>query len=271
MLSTPISELAPKCIICAETVSPSFTAPCGHRYCQICLENYVTVSIKDESSFPPQCCRQPFPLDLELKEPSSSRLSPSSLSSVLSNPALIRCLKEKAHEFSVPSGDRLYCPNLQCSVFLGSFNALRIEARPVPITCSSCGATVCPQCKGVSHTGLKCPASPELAESQFRKLVKEKKWQTCPQCREIVERTEGCPHMVCRCKAEFCYGCGSNWDEGMGCICGPPRVPSPLLRYWDLDDDDNPDLDDDSDLDDDVDSEDGLGLNTIPAVNGAGS
>ncbi|THU89642.1 hypothetical protein K435DRAFT_760900 [Dendrothele bispora CBS 962.96] len=245
-----ISERDPECIVCSAAVPSytSFIAPCGHHYCRVCLESYVTMSIQNESSFPPHCCSKPFPLGLEPDEPSSSRLFLSksfSVSSVLSNPELIRHLDAKSRELSVPPKDRLYCPNPQCSVFLGSLTTLRTEARPAPIPCCSCGTTACLQCKGASHSGSKCPSSPEeAAEKQVRKLAKDEKWQTCPQCKEIVERTEGCPHMVCRCKAEFCYGCGSKWNDGMGCICRS-RSAIPLVRTW----------------------EDGLEVGIIPSIN----
>ncbi|THV00879.1 hypothetical protein K435DRAFT_580592, partial [Dendrothele bispora CBS 962.96] len=184
------------CIVCSETVSSHryFTAPCGHCYCRNCLEDYVLLSVKDESSFPPQCCGRAFPMGLERSESFS---------------ALIRNLKAKAYEFSVPPKNRIYCPNPQCSIFLGSLVTPWTDARPVPIACGSCGATACLRCKGAAHPGSGCFFSPEMAEHQVRELAKEKKWQTCPRCNNLVERTAGCSHMVCRCKAEFCYGCGS--------------------------------------------------------------
>ncbi|THU89643.1 hypothetical protein K435DRAFT_728949 [Dendrothele bispora CBS 962.96] len=234
--STPNSESAPECIACAETISsyPSFTAPCGHHYCRTCLENYINLSLKDDSSFPPQCCRQPFPLGLESNQASSSRFPPltsPSVSSILPNPELIRGLKARVHELSVPSKDRLYCPNPRCSVFLGSLNVPWTEARPVPVLCCLCGANACLRCKWAAHPGSECPPSPdEMAESQVRKLAKEKKWQTCPQCKETVERTMGCSHMVCRCNAHFCYGCGSDLNRGKGCVCGSQMPTRPVRR-----------------------------------------
>ncbi|KAF4612605.1 hypothetical protein G7Y89_g15574 [Cudoniella acicularis] len=35
--------------------------------------------------------------------------------------------------------------------------------------------------------------------------------------RTLVELTQGCSHITCRCKAQFCYICGAIWDPVVGC------------------------------------------------------
>lgn len=62
-------------------------------------------------------------------------------------------------------------------------------------------------------------------DSALRTLIEERGWQTCPDCGMGVERSSGCPHMVCFCGGEFCYGCGERWSaSGLGCPrrCGFP-------------------------------------------------
>lgn len=51
-------------------------------------------------------------------------------------------------------------------------------------------------------------------------------WRRCPDCGTGIERTQGCPHMVCVCGGEFCYSCGERWlGGGVGCPrhCGLPQ------------------------------------------------
>ena len=36
-------------------------------------------------------------------------------------------------------------------------------------------------------------------------------YQNCPGCGTHIEKTEGCPHMICKCTREFCYKCGKDW------------------------------------------------------------
>jgi hypothetical protein len=35
----------------------------------------------------------------------------------------------------------------------------------------------------------------------------------CPNCLTETERTGGCNHITCVCKAHWCWTCGSNTDE----------------------------------------------------------
>jgi hypothetical protein len=41
-------------------------------------------------------------------------------------------------------------------------------------------------------------------------------WARCYRCRMMVELTQGCYHMTCRCRAEFCYLCAAHWKT---CPC----------------------------------------------------
>ncbi|KAL8912300.1 MAG: hypothetical protein Q9171_002672 [Xanthocarpia ochracea] len=54
------------------------------------------------------------------------------------------------------------------------------------------------------------------ATKQFIEIAKKEGWQRCYNCSATVELKEGCNHMTCRCKAEFCMICGVKWK---GCDC----------------------------------------------------
>lgn len=50
--------------------------------------------------------------------------------------------------------------------------------------------------------------------------------QACPKCLLLAQRHDGCPHLVCRCGCDFCFGCGADYGdsievdgERMGCLC----------------------------------------------------
>jgi hypothetical protein len=38
----------------------------------------------------------------------------------------------------------------------------------------------------------------------------------CPGCNEMVEKSLGCTHIICRCSAQFCYICRARWKT---CNC----------------------------------------------------
>ncbi|OAP61787.1 hypothetical protein AYL99_03990 [Fonsecaea erecta] len=55
-----------RCIICDEYKKffDVIEVPCSHAYCKPCLQKLVELASKDESLFPPRCCRQPFEMDV---------------------------------------------------------------------------------------------------------------------------------------------------------------------------------------------------------------
>lgn len=54
------------------------------------------------------------------------------------------------------------------------------------------------------------------ADKQFLEFVAGKKFKQCPKCKFWVEKNQGCDHMTCKCKFEFCYKCGGVY---MKCDC----------------------------------------------------
>lgn len=71
-------------------------------------------------------------------------------------------------------------------------------------------------CKRNAHpTGKDCPEDWEL--DQVLKMGDKAGWRRCYKCRNLVELVEGCTHMTCMCKAQFCYICGGVWDANIGC------------------------------------------------------
>lgn len=46
--------------------------------------------------------------------------------------------------------------------------------------------------------------------------MKGQKYKQCPNCKFWVSKNEGCDHMTCRCKYEFCYKCGGKYKA---CEC----------------------------------------------------
>ncbi len=53
-------------------------------------------------------------------------------------------------------------------------------------------------------------------DKKFLDFAAGHKFKQCPKCKFWVEKTEGCDHMRCKCKFEFCYKCGGVY---MKCEC----------------------------------------------------
>ena len=71
----------------------------------------------------------------------------------------------------------------------------------------------------IKHSG-KC------TNNEVTFLNEKYKYRKCGRCEIIVEKTEACNHITCKCGYEFCYGCGRKWP-GNGHHCNPTRVNRP--------------------------------------------
>ncbi|XP_050235190.1 E3 ubiquitin-protein ligase RSL1-like isoform X2 [Mercurialis annua] len=117
---------------------------------------------------------------------------------------------------------KIYCPFKDCSALLVKDNK---EGEKVTRECECpfCHRLFCAECNVPWHSGFECGVFQKLNKDErgkddlmLMKLAKQKKWIRCPKCRFYVERIHGCPHMTCRCRFEFCYGCGLQWNANHG-------------------------------------------------------
>jgi IBR domain, a half RING-finger domain len=187
-----------QCISCGDlikaTPTDSLRGGCRHDYCRGCINDLVEACTRDESLYPPRCCGQPFPYDALV---------------ALLGVKLRLTFDSKRTELDVPAENRVYCPTPSCSAFLGSSeNATR------NLICRKCLSLVCPMCKQLAHAGENC--SENTATLEVRELARNEGWQTCPVCKAIIELHQGCYHMTCRCRAQFCYLCAVPWKN---CSC----------------------------------------------------
>ncbi|KAJ8075529.1 hypothetical protein PM082_021159 [Marasmius tenuissimus] len=221
-----------ECVACGDTVEiqSSFQAPCAHHYCEDCLEQLLANSTTAESLFPPWCCTPEQKIDVYTIITTDGHALPKLSTGVSINEDLSQHIHAKAIEYAVPYKDRVFCANPRCSVFLGSKIELA-KATASPSTspsaqCPTCSTAVCLECKQAAHpTGQKCRGNPidgfDDASMAVRELAKEKEWQTCYACYEMVEKTSGCVHITCRCSAQFCYRCGVQWSSEHACPPAP--------------------------------------------------
>ncbi|KAL9578299.1 MAG: hypothetical protein Q9212_005806 [Teloschistes hypoglaucus] len=169
-------------------------ATCGHWYCLTCLTGLFESALKDDSLFPPRCCRQ---------EP----LLPSKLS-------LGDNLHERFHKKLVEynTADKTYCCEPSCSAFIPPTHFPRKQ-----VTCPECDTDTCTICKKASHPigwwkrvklswlnplALHCTSgkardgcSGDRAIQQVLELAEQKGWQRCFKCHQMVEMEQGCNHI----------------------------------------------------------------------------
>ncbi|KLU82936.1 IBR domain-containing protein [Magnaporthiopsis poae ATCC 64411] len=197
------TNLPLSCICCREDFSKTQalqTLPCGHTYCNDCLRIMINQSIRDESKMPPRCCTQPIP---------------STIARAVLGREEQQLFLKAVLQFSTPWESRIFCPNSTCGEFIRPRG--RIDPKhPFDVVCRRCRTRVCIMCKRDAHPlGQDCPADWEL--EAVLKMGEKSGWRRCYKCRTLVELSQGCTHMTCRCKAQFCYICGAVWDGAVGC------------------------------------------------------
>lgn len=162
-----------QCIACQEQRKffDTLEAPCQHSYCVDCIRDLFERAMRDETLFPPRCCRQN--IDVETLD-------------IFLTKELKEGFQKKKIEFSTK--DRTYCFQPDCSKFINPININNNIA-----ICSDCGLSTCSICKAQAHDG-DCPA--DSATQQTLELAREAGWQRCFQCHRLVELDHGCNHMT---------------------------------------------------------------------------
>ncbi|XWS12248.1 hypothetical protein CRYUN_Cryun37aG0073200 [Craigia yunnanensis] len=199
------------CGICVERKESDqmfTTESCVHSYCCDCISKHVLTRVEESITIitcPGENCRAI--LELDICRP------------VLPEVVVHRWEDALCQEF-LNASQRFYCPFRDCSAPLLNDDGGEVIRES---ECPFCHRLFCAQCYVPWHPGIECEDFQRLNEDErgredllVRELANENKWARCPKCKYYVERTEGCPHMTCRCNCQFCYGCGEEWTNNHG-------------------------------------------------------
>lgn len=178
-VSIPVSTPAPppprvECLACTDRtpLPDSIQTPCSHRYCRDCASKLVQDATRDETLFPPRCCRTPIPISLVRHFLTAE---------------VCRVFEEKLVEHNDPA--RTYCSNQTCSVYLRPAVAGRQQNGRF---CGRCLIWTCSLCKKGHRPNVDCPDEDE----EVLVLGQQEGWRSCPRCRNLIELTVGCNHMT---------------------------------------------------------------------------
>ncbi|MCJ1281945.1 hypothetical protein MMC26_001268 [Xylographa opegraphella] len=162
------------CASCQESVAyfDAVYGPCGHDYCKACVKQLFLMATRDESLFPPRCCRKTIPL---------------AAASVFFTEEFVRQFEAKALEYTTPN--RTYCAWIPCAAFIPPGN-INNEIG----LCLDCGLSTCTFCKNCSHGSQDCPE--DVASQQLVVVAQEAGWQRCYRCKRFVELVQGCNHIT---------------------------------------------------------------------------
>ncbi|KAH6785041.1 hypothetical protein C2S51_037496 [Perilla frutescens var. frutescens] len=185
---------------------------CDHSFCYDCTTSHIMAKIQDKvkdiACPTPHCnavlnfdaCRLMIPVDTLVQWDE------------------LLCMS------LIPESQKLYCPFRDCSALLVNDGGDVVEN----IRCLVCNRFFCGKCRVPWHSDFTCKEFQKLnakkggkEEKIVKVLAKKKSWQKCPKCKMYVEKSEGCVHITCRCRYEFCYRCGAKWSESHGKNCRP--------------------------------------------------
>lgn len=211
------------CSICCEDKPclVMITLKCSHKFCSGCMRSYGEGKI--QSSQVPMRCPQET-----CKYYVSSAECKSFLTSA-SHDSFEKALREGTVSYS----NRIYCPFPGCSVLIDPLECLSARASSSSgsdnscIECPDCRRCVCMDCGVPWHLSMSCEEYQSIpleerdsSDVTLHRLAQNKRWRRCQQCRTMIELTQGCYHMTCRCGQEFCYSCGAEYREGQQrCEC----------------------------------------------------
>jgi len=166
------------------------TESCVHSFCNDCISRHVAAKVQYGTTIvacPGLNCRAV--LDLDTCRPILTRV-------------VIDLWEDALCEEVINASQRFYCPFKDCSALLIDDNE---GEAIIESECPFCHRLFCALCSVPWHSGIECEEFQRLNEDErgredlmLRELANDKKWSRCPQCKFYVERTEGCPHMICR-------------------------------------------------------------------------
>ncbi|KAL9228483.1 hypothetical protein vseg_004061 [Gypsophila vaccaria] len=180
----------------------------NHAFCTECVTCYVTSKIKENISLV-EC---PYPK-------CQNRIDPNNCMNILPREVFVRW-ENALCEALILGSEKFYCPYKECSALMVADATEAVGQAE----CPNCRKLFCARCQVKWHVGVTCEEFKLLRDDErgyddlmVLKLAKDNKWRRCRNCSFYVEKSDGCLHMTCRCKYEFCYQCGKQWSSSHGC------------------------------------------------------
>lgn len=182
------------CGICQETFPKLHTWECGQSsFCTSCSKQWIQNSLSSNQL--PQC----------ISGCQTHVVSISFIKKLVSHTHIIKKAEILYAENSIPHKDRMYCHN--CSFPFPKNKSV--------LNCTKCQATTCVKCSMPWKRKHTCKET----DLETKDSINKAGFQQCI-CGCIIERSDFCNKIKCRCGRTFCYKCNEDYDKGVKkCDC----------------------------------------------------
>ena len=196
---------AETCPVCYGDLSHPEQLGCGHSYCSGCLKHFLTSAV-DNKTFPLLCVGNEATCNVPVAIPFIRRFLPAQTFQNLIEAAFHKYLEQHQQELK-------YCTTPDCR------QIYRRRTDKTALQCPACFSTICPSCDEEAHAGMSCEEkrilkNPAEQERLNEQLAASSGYKRCPTCRVMIEKTEGCNHMTCKCGAHICWKCMDVFQTG---------------------------------------------------------
>mmetsp|Transcript_658 Transcript_658/g.1197 ORF Transcript_658/g.1197 Transcript_658/m.1197 type:complete len:621 (-) Transcript_658:332-2194(-) len=197
------------CKVCFEDVPQDQMrrAQCGHAYCVECWRGYLSSAVADG----------PCSLRFRCPHPECNVLVKDDLTFQLADADQSKKLKRFQLRSYVEDNPRVkWCPSPGCTYAVECGAAEHVSCTPLDIACK-CSSTFCWNCNQEAHRPVDCATvakwvQKNSAESENMNWILANS-KPCPKCKRPIEKNQGCMHMTCSCRYEFCWLCLGPWSD----------------------------------------------------------
>jgi len=197
------------CNICLSSLYDEDFTPiecCPHAFHTSCLREFLKNEIEGRK----------FPIYCPLGKECGKEITQMDMGELLDKGLVDKYYEHSLQQYVDSHADEVFCcPTPDCKY------AFAKDDDDTNFKCPICKKNYCLNCRVLFHKTMTCKEyqitnSKDENDVKFEKFVKSKKFKQCPKCQFWVEKNQGCDHMTCRCKYEFCYKCGGKY---MDCDC----------------------------------------------------
>jgi len=178
---------------------------CGHKFCLTCLRTIINDSAENKEKIPILCpfedCKKPVGLR-DIRD--------------ITQPETLKTIYKLSYNNYVEKNAQQFghCPTAGCDQIFSMKSG-----RGDKFECENCMGTFCKKCRNPFHDQLTCEEYTKkmATDKEIKGIIDNKNIKQCRQCRNAVEKTDGCNHMTCKCGAHFCWLCCAVFPDAHAC------------------------------------------------------